>query len=377
MEGSSSRIRRSQSLKDFMQRLGFLSFLPSRRQQGTGLHEAVPYAVICRSIVKTASPEEPAVLQALAQAGAGNECLIVEITPGGTLQDLLSRQMQTGGGKLYSDLNVCRWTLQLASALSYLHGQEPRIAFRDLSPANVLLTSRNPRTADVKLINFGLAREIPSSCKLLLQKDGSSCSVPTVQGRHVDVWSGVDQCAYMEATPQTGSCMYVAPEVTRRESYDESCDIFALGCLLYDLWTRQLRFVALFEHAAHANVLGQYAARVASGYRPNIPSEMPEDIASVITACWAQQPSGRPSAAEVLVRLQAVLAVLEGQNRVRLIPFSRISLSRVSCSHTHDQAECSTGQTLEGPVARSLPTLSSWLSRTSLASGKQSSSPKL
>lgn len=33
--------------------------------------------------MKTASPEEPAVLQALAQAGAGNECLIVEITPGG------------------------------------------------------------------------------------------------------------------------------------------------------------------------------------------------------------------------------------------------------------------------------------------------------
>ena len=51
-------------------------------------------------------------------------------------------------------------------------------------------------------------------------------------------------------------------QVTRREPYDESCDIFALGCLLYDLWTRQLRYVALFEHAAHANVLGQYAARV-------------------------------------------------------------------------------------------------------------------
>ena len=62
--------------------------------------------------------------------------------------------------------------MQLASALSYLHGQKPRIAFRDLSPANVLLTSHNPRTADVKLINFGLAREIPSSCKLLLQTDG-------------------------------------------------------------------------------------------------------------------------------------------------------------------------------------------------------------
>ena len=51
-------------------------------------------------------------------------------------------------------------------------------------------------------------------------------------------------------------------QVTRHESFDERCDIFALGCLLYDLWTRQLRYVALFEHAAHANVLGQYAARV-------------------------------------------------------------------------------------------------------------------
>ena len=41
MEGSSSKFRRSQSLKDFMQRLGTLSILPSRRQQGAGQHGAV------------------------------------------------------------------------------------------------------------------------------------------------------------------------------------------------------------------------------------------------------------------------------------------------------------------------------------------------
>ena len=41
MEGSSSQIRRSQSLKDFMQRLGILSFLPTRLQQRTGQHGAV------------------------------------------------------------------------------------------------------------------------------------------------------------------------------------------------------------------------------------------------------------------------------------------------------------------------------------------------
>ena len=77
-----------------------------------------------------------------------------------------------------------RWALQLASALSYLHSQKPRIAFRDLSPANVLLTSRNPRTADVKLVNFGLAREIPSSCKLLLQPNGAFNGVEPPPERH-------------------------------------------------------------------------------------------------------------------------------------------------------------------------------------------------
>ena len=41
MEGFSSNSRRSQSLKDFMQRLGTLSILPSQRQQGPGQYGAV------------------------------------------------------------------------------------------------------------------------------------------------------------------------------------------------------------------------------------------------------------------------------------------------------------------------------------------------
>ena len=44
------------------------------------------------------------------------------MAPAGTLQDLLSRQMQSGGGKLYSDLDVCRQVLDHASqsAFQYL-----------------------------------------------------------------------------------------------------------------------------------------------------------------------------------------------------------------------------------------------------------------
>ncbi len=55
-------------------------------------------------------------------------------------------------------------------------------------------------------------------------------------------------------------------QVTKHESYDEKCDVFAMGCLMYDLHVRQLRHVSLFQNAGlctvDAHVLGQYAVKV-------------------------------------------------------------------------------------------------------------------
>ncbi len=63
----------------------------------------------------------------------------------------------------------------MADALTYLHGLSPKIIFRDLSAANVMLTSAKLDRADVKLIDFGLAKLAPQRiAPTSLHADGES-----------------------------------------------------------------------------------------------------------------------------------------------------------------------------------------------------------
>jgi serine/threonine protein kinase len=68
-----------------------------------------------------------------------------------------------------------RWGAQIAGALSHLHSNSPKIIYRDLSAANVLLTSSNARTADIKLIDFGLIKVVPDQPPAAQQCMGAPC----------------------------------------------------------------------------------------------------------------------------------------------------------------------------------------------------------
>ena len=53
------------------------------------------------------------------------------------------------------EIEVTGWVEQIADALSYLHTQDPPIIYRDVKPANLILTP----TGRIKIIDFGIARE--------------------------------------------------------------------------------------------------------------------------------------------------------------------------------------------------------------------------
>ena len=83
-------------------------------------------------------------------AEGGKQYLVMDFIEGETLAGRLE---QEDGGPLPVD-EVLDWARQLCDVLEYLHSQSPPIVFRDLKPANVMVTPEGT----VKLIDFGIAR---------------------------------------------------------------------------------------------------------------------------------------------------------------------------------------------------------------------------
>jgi len=81
---------------------------------------------------------------------SGTICVIMDFIEGENLGDRLKQV-----GALDQE-QVIEWSLELASALDYLHNRKPPIIYRDMKPSNVMI---KPDDAGVKLIDFGTAKE--------------------------------------------------------------------------------------------------------------------------------------------------------------------------------------------------------------------------
>jgi len=146
------------------------------------------------------------------EESGGHRYLILEYVPGPTLADRIAQ----GPVPLDDTLDIA---IQVAAAIEAAH--ESGVIHRDLKPANVKLTP----AGEVKVLDFGLARgpETPSGVSELTQS-------PTL------------------TTPATmagvilGTAAYMAPEQARGRVVDRRADIWAFGCLLYELLTGRRPF---------------------------------------------------------------------------------------------------------------------------------------
>lgn len=127
----------------------------------------------------------------------GKQYLVMDFIEGETLEERIDRE----DDKPLPVDDVLKWANQLCDVLEYLHGREPPVVFRDLKPANVMVTPEGM----VKLIDFGIAR---------LFKPGK-----------------VADTAFF------GTAGYAPREQYGKGQTDARSDVYALGATLYHLLT--------------------------------------------------------------------------------------------------------------------------------------------
>jgi serine/threonine protein kinase len=180
---------------------------------------------------------------------SGRPYLVMELVDGPTLSASLETPLDP--------VRVAEVGAQVAAALAYAHTQG--VVHRDVKPGNVLLRD----DGRVKLADFGIAK--------LLGEQSLHTRTGTV----------------------LGSVHYLAPEQVAFEEITPAVDVYALGMLLLRCLTG--------HHAFEGPTIESALARLSAD--PEVPSDLPAEWRTLLTAMTARAPEDRPSAADVAGRL--------------------------------------------------------------------------
>jgi Tol biopolymer transport system component len=145
------------------------------------------------------------------EQSAGVHYLVMELVLGQTLAERVS----PGARRIEGVLKIAA---QIAEALEAAH--EKGVIHRDLKPANVKVTPEGR----VKVLDFGLAKAFAGDSGLDLSKAPTVTAMGTEEGRIL------------------GTPAYMSPEQARGKAVDKRTDIWAFGCVLYELLTGKEAF---------------------------------------------------------------------------------------------------------------------------------------
>jgi serine/threonine protein kinase len=183
----------------------------------------------------------------------GLRALVLEFVEGGTLADrLLAR-------RTLSVDETIEMTRQIAEALDVAH--ERGIVHRDLKPSNVGLTSNGT----VKVLDFGVAKTQPTQLSFVtVQDDRDTIAAPVSE-------TGAGRVL--------GTMAYMSPEQARGQTVDKRADIWAFGCVIFEMLTGS----AAFGGASVSDTVVSVLER-----EPNwkaLPASVPPNLRRLVERC--------------------------------------------------------------------------------------------
>eukprot|EP00063_Salmo_salar_P081349 XP_014056184.1 PREDICTED: serine/threonine-protein kinase Nek10 [Salmo salar] len=210
--------------------------------------------------------------------------------------------------------------IQMCLALRYLH-KEKRIVHRDLTPNNVMLGERDK----VTITDFGLAKQKQENSKL---------------------------------TSVVGTILYSCPEIVKSEPYGEKADVWASGCILYQMATLRPPFYS-------SNMLSLATKIVEAVYEPVVEGIFSERVTDMIKWCLTTDADLRPDIVEVSSKISDIMmrfmdSLYTSQNALERRAerdrkraqkyFLESHRGSVSCCHSSKDQEKTTSRTDESMV---------------------------
>ena len=178
--------------------------------------------------------------------------VVMEYSDNGSLFQLIQKCRQP-----FSEEQVLSFFVQLLLSLEHLHNKN--ILHRDLKTKNVFVTKKG----QIKLGDFGLSKVL-----------GSQTSF---------------------AHSAVGTPYYLSPELCEGHPYNQKSDIWAVGCIMYELTT--------FKHAFDATNLPALVMSIVQGKYNPISHQYSEELRTAIETCLRKNPGSRPSIESLLQML--------------------------------------------------------------------------
>nr|XP_042109968.1 focal adhesion kinase 1 isoform X14 [Ovis aries] len=207
-------------------------------------------------------------------------------------------------GELRSFLQVRKYSLDLASLILYAYQLSTALAYleskrfvhRDIAARNVLVSSNDC----VKLGDFGLSRYMEDS-------------------------------TYYKASKGKLPIKWMAPESINFRRFTSASDVWMFGVCM---WEILMHGVKPFQGVKNNDVIG----RIENGERLPMPPNCPPTLYSLMTKCWAYDPSRRPRFTELKAQLSTILEEEKVQQEERMRMESRRQVTASWDSGGSDEA---------------------------------------
>ncbi|XP_019366803.1 PREDICTED: serine/threonine-protein kinase Nek8 [Gavialis gangeticus] len=186
--------------------------------------------------------------------------IAMEYAPGGTLAEFIHKR----GSSLLDEDTILHFFVQILLALHHVHTKQ--ILHRDLKTQNILLDEHR---MIVKVGDFGISKILSSKSK---------------------------------AYTVVGTPCYISPELCEGKPYNQKSDIWALGCVLYELASLKRAFEAANLPALVLKIMSGTFAPVSDQYSP--------DLRQLILSMLHLDPSRRPPLNEIMAQALCIRPLL-------------------------------------------------------------------